>query len=84
MAPEIHHLNDGGLHGGKRRGDDFTIPLCTWHHRGVQLPGLSRDAMTTIHGPSWAGGSKPFRAFFGSDDSLLSLANKLIEHMEAA
>lgn len=78
MRVEIHHLNEGGLHGGKRRGDEFTIPLCEWHHRGVLKTAMNRESMTRVYGPSWAGGSKPFRAHYASDDSLLSYANKLI------
>jgi hypothetical protein len=76
LAPiEIHHLNGGGHHGQKRRGDEFTIPLCSWHHRGVGGPA---KAWTALYGPSWAKGSKPFRAVYGSDDELLALANRLI------
>lgn len=71
---ELHHLNGGGHHGQKRRGDDFTIPLCVWHHRGQ---GVTK-AMTAAHGPSWAKGSKPFRAMYGTDDELLALVNSLI------
>jgi len=70
---EIHHLNGGGHHGQKRRGDEFTIPLCTWHHRGQ---GPTRE-YTDLFGPSWAKGSKPFRAVYGTDDELLALANRL-------
>lgn len=72
---ELHHLNGGGHHGQKRRGDDFTIPLCVWHHRGLGIAKL----MTAVHGPSWAKGSKPFRAVYGTDDELLALVNSLIE-----
>ena len=31
---EIHHLTTGDLHGQKQRGQDFTVGLCGWHHRG--------------------------------------------------
>lgn len=75
LPVEIHHLNGGGHHGQKRRGDDFTIPLCVWHHRGQ---GVAKT-MTAAHGPSWAKGSKPFRAVYGTDDELLALVNSLIE-----
>ncbi len=70
---EIHHLNGGGHHGQKRRGDEFTIPLCTWHHRGLGPAAKLRDA----YGPSWAKGSRPFRATYGTDNELLELANRL-------
>lgn len=74
FAVEIHHLNGGGHHGQKRRGDEYTIPLCTWHHRGI---GPAKE-YAEMYGPSWAKGSKPFRAVYGSDDELLALANRLI------
>lgn len=72
---EVHHLNGGGHHGQPRRGDEFTIPLGPWHHRGI---GTATD-LTQRGGPSWAKGSKPFRAVYGTDDELLALVNSLIE-----
>ena len=75
---EIHHLNGGGHHGQKRRGDEFTVPLCSFHHRAVPVfPGPYRF-QARMYGPSWAKGSKPFRAVYGPDDELLALANRLI------
>jgi len=71
---EIHHLNGGGHHGQKRRGDEYTIPLCVWHHRGIGPAAVH----TRLYGPSWAKGSKPFRAVYGGDDELLALADRLI------
>jgi hypothetical protein len=62
--PEVHHL----IYGGKRRGDEFTVPLCPAHHRGV-------NHHESVHGPSLAHGSKPFRERFGSDDYLLAETN---------
>lgn len=81
LPTEIHHLNAGGHAGQKRRGDDATVPLCSWHHRGVLLParGMTRLTMTIRFGPSLAGGSKPFRAVYGDDDSLLRRANAAID-----
>ncbi len=63
-APDIHHL----LSGGKRRGHQFTIPLCPAHHRGVWHS-------PELHGPSLAKTPKRFRQEFGSDESLLALTN---------
>lgn len=83
LPVEIHHLNAGGLHGGKRLGDEFTIPLCKWHHRGVATGFLSRAQMTPMYGPSWANGSKPFRAVYGSDADLLARANAGLTEGEA-
>lgn len=83
IGTEAHHLNAGGLHGGKRLGDDHTIPLCGWHHRGVIRLG-TKHTMTVTYGPSWAGGSKPFRLVYGGDADLLAKANSLIENRRAA
>ena len=77
-AIEVHHL----LSGGKRRGHMFTIPLCAWHHRGVQLGGLSRTTLEHLLGPSLAHGSKPFHAAFGEDDYLLATTNKLLGEIQ--
>jgi hypothetical protein len=62
--PEVHHL----IRGNKRRGDEFTVPLCPAHHRGV-------GHVSILHGPSLAHGSKPFRERFGSDEYLLEQTN---------
>lgn len=72
---EEHHLNLGGKAGQKRRGDDYSIPLGSWHHRGVRPFGMSSDAMTALYGPSLALDSKQFRFAYGSDDQLLALTN---------
>jgi hypothetical protein len=72
VAPEIHHLTDCG----RRRGHDFVIGLCEYHHRGVSLYG--HQHAVEIYGPSLAHGSKLFRAAFGSDDDLLAYQKKLL------
>jgi hypothetical protein len=69
--PDIHHLNLGGHAGQKRRGDDFTIPLCPAHHRGV----FWREE---DHGPTLAIHPARFRREFGADDALLAEVNALI------
>lgn len=71
-VPEVHHLNLGGLAGHKRRGDEFTIGLCDYHHRGV------KSALSGLCGPSLALTPNAFRAHFGSDDALLLEQNKLV------
>ena len=70
--PEIHHLTDCG----RRRGHDFTVGLCPWHHRGVSI--LPVQMAELAMGPSLARGAKPFRAHWGSDDELLDEQNRLI------
>lgn len=72
---EIHHLNGGGKAGQKRRGDEFTIPLGTWAHRGIPLAGWTAKQMEAAYGPSLARTSKKFRECYGSDEVLLIRAN---------
>lgn len=74
--PEVHHLNTGGHAGQKRRGDEYTIGLCAWHHRGV--PGH----YDSYPGPSLAKQPGKFRITFGSDDQLLAEQNNLIAQAE--
>jgi hypothetical protein len=71
---EIHHQNLGAHAGQKRLGDEFTIPLCTWHHRGIPRLMNSKDARKIL-GPSLARESKAFRRRFGSDRKLLRITN---------
>lgn len=82
-AAEIHHLTVGGKHGQKRRGHDFTIGLCSWHHRGVNAFGNPSLGATT-YGPSYALEPRKFRERFGNDDQLLRYQNELITQLEAA
>ncbi len=79
---EIHHLNKGGKAGQERRGDEFTVPLCKWHHQG-QPPGalLAKD-MAITHGPSLARQSRAFRERYGTDDELLRLVNRRIARLD--
>jgi hypothetical protein len=78
-ACEVHHLTVGGRHGQKRRGHDYTIGLCTWHHRGkVPQPTLA----ALLYGPSYAEQARAFRAEFGQDDVLLARQNELIAEHE--
>jgi hypothetical protein len=77
---EIHHL----LSGNRRRGHEYTVPLCAYHHRAVPWSGFTSKQMAEAFGPSLAKGSKPFHKFFGSDDSLLAEVNKMIGITEAA
>jgi hypothetical protein len=78
VPAEIHHLNLGGKAGQARRGDEYTIPLSTWHHRGEPLPGYTATKMREEFGPSLARQSRAFRAKYGSDEKLLAKVNDLI------
>ena len=64
-GPDIHHIF------GKSRHDD-TIPLCPYHHRGVQ------SDFGSYVGPSLADGKKPFEAYWGAQTALLDEVNELL------
>lgn len=77
--PDVHHL----LSGGRRRGHDYTIPLCEWHHRAQPPSGMFSGECRIMFGPSLAEGSKTFHAEFGSDDFLLSETNRRLDEKDA-
>lgn len=79
---EIHHLTIGGLHGQKRRGHEFSIGLCWWHHRG-ESDSEGKERMRRWLGPSYAREPGAFREEFGSDDELLEAQNRLIAAYQA-
>jgi len=74
QATEEHHLCISS--GQKRLGDEFSIPLCTHHHRGDPAAGVTASAMEALYGPSLARNPKAFRAQFGSDSLLLHRTNQ--------
>lgn len=53
-ATEIHHLTCGDLHGQKQMGQEFTVALCSWHHRGAPLQYRPEREMRGTYGPSFA------------------------------
>ena len=65
-APDMHHI----LSGGRRIGNQATIPLCPYHHRGV-------DRRHDV-GPSLADGSRIFARYHGTERDLLKQVNELI------
>jgi hypothetical protein len=71
---DVHHL----LSGGKRRGDQYTIPLCPWHHRGMPPAEVNEKEAVRYYGPSLAKQPKLFRAVFGDDGDLLEKVEKLL------
>ena len=81
---EIHHLNEFGHAGMKRRGDEFTVPLCSWHHRSVCPEGVKPGDALFYMGPSLAQNSKRFRETYGTDDELLEHTNKALGLKESA
>lgn len=73
---DAHHT----LSGGRRRGHSATLGLCPWHHRGVRPERFATDAKAIAAlGPSLAGGSKPFRAVYGTDDDLMATQRHIAE-----
>jgi hypothetical protein len=79
---DVHHLNEHGRAGQKRRGDAFTIPLCAWHHRGLPPNGKDSKWATEFMGPSLAKSSKAFRARYGTDDELLAMTNERLTNLD--
>lgn len=78
-SPEIHHQTIGGKHGAPRLGNDHTVCLGSYHHRGVaQSPALLAWIDAGMFGPSYAKTPKAFRRKFGSDVEQLCYQNKLI------
>lgn len=77
LPVEVQHLTSGG----RRLGNEFTIPLCSWHHR-AQLPcGMTSSQASLLYGPSFAKSRKEFEATYGSEEFLLAETNKLLELM---
>lgn len=74
MEVEFNHH----LRAGKRIGHTDGSGECLWHHRGVQLDGVSEATMRLMYGPSRAKGSKPFRAVFGDDEYLRDLTTAAV------
>lgn len=71
---EIHHLTSGG----RRLGNEKTIPLGAWHHQGIILRGKTGREMVKIFGPSFGKTPRQFEAYFGSEEFLLMETNKLL------
>lgn len=70
---DAHHLLDTG----RRRGDEYTIALCAWHHRGVDpRPGQELT-------PSLAREPAQFHLRYGSDDHLYVINELRIDYIRA-
>lgn len=69
---DAHHIKSGNI----RRGHDYTIGLCGWHHRQIVDWAHTHADMREAYGPSLMDGSRKFREAFGSDDELLERQNK--------
>lgn len=76
---EIHHI----VRGMRRIGDDETIPLCAYHHRGVKpVPDMGRMALLTtenVFGPArHVVGRRAFEKRWGTEKELLIEVNDLL------
>lgn len=78
---EIHHLVDKGYkkHSG---GNQATIPLGSWHHRGQPYIDTSTGYMRALHGPSMFFEAKAFAEKYGSQRTLLAKVNELIVNQQ--
>jgi hypothetical protein len=77
---DIHHIISKGYrkHSG---GDEATIPLCPYHHRGLLPDGMSRMEAEAMYGPSLALSKREFVLHFGTEQTLLALVDAMIEQM---
>ena len=82
-AADVHHIVDKGYrkHSG---GNQATIPLCPWHHRGVPTEGRSMTWMRNWRGPSLALESKAFAETYGTQRDLLAKVNNMLTYRETA
>ena len=60
---QIHHGNLGDKHGAPQLGQHKVVSLGAWHHDGDQKPGVSRDRMREIYGPSFKHHARDFRVW---------------------
>ena len=72
---DIHHITKGG----RRMGHEYTIPLCSWCHRGVPDGNLSIPEMDRLIGPSLARNKRRFVEVYGTELELLERVEKLRE-----
>ena len=74
---EINHLVDKGYrkHSG---GNQATIPLCVWHHRGEPPMDFTVRYMREIAGPSMFHEGKAFTERYGTQRQLLGKVNEML------
>lgn len=71
---EVHHIVDHGyrIHSG---GHLATLPLCSWHHRGVPRYGWQHQQMLKTYGPSLARTKALFVERYGTERALLAIVD---------
>lgn len=74
---EIHHIVDKGYrkHSG---GHSATLPICSWHHRGVSANGLTGSEMSFRYGPSLARSKRQFVEAYGTERELLERVDGIL------
>lgn len=73
--PEIHHLVEG-----YRLGHQYTIPLCSWHHRGEPMElDMPKSHAEMLFGYNLHDNKKGFIREFGTERQLLEEVNKWLE-----
>lgn len=74
---EMHHLVDKGYrkHSG---GNQATIPLGAWHHRGEPFMNTTGSQMRMKFGPSMFHEAKEFARVFGTQRELLARINEML------
>lgn len=74
---EAHHLVDNGTRKNSG-GHAATLPICTWHHRGICLPRHTSTEMALKYGPSFAKSKHDFVMRYGGERILLVETDALI------
>lgn len=60
-------------------GNEFTVPLCYWHHRGVLPPDCKTSTIAELtYGPSLAKSKRRFTEQYGTEAQLLQKVNNLL------
>ena len=72
-AGEIHHLVEG-----YRLGNEFTICLCSWHHRGQPIT-TYKGVTAIVLGPNLRDNKKAFIKLFGTERELLLETDKWLQ-----
>lgn len=77
-AVECHHIVTNGYR-KLSGGNQASLPLGIYHHRGQPLFGTTVTRMRVIFGPSLFNESKAFHERYGSQQNLLILVDELLE-----
>lgn len=70
---DVHHLVEG-----YRLGNQFTIPLNPWYHRGLCPDELTMDGALEYYGPSMKLDKESFVKRFGTERYLLGKVNEMV------